>query len=107
MLSVQIPWYADIVNYLACRVMPFEFSYQQGRKLRTGCRLYIWDDPLLYRRGAYMIIRRCVQKQNRVVLWKNVMHHHMEDTLQETRQPRKFFNRDIISLLYSKTVLNG
>ena len=28
MLSVQTPWYADIVNYLACGVMPFEFSYQ-------------------------------------------------------------------------------
>ena len=28
MLSVQTPWYVDIVNYLACGVMPFEFSYQ-------------------------------------------------------------------------------
>ena len=27
MLSVQTPWYANIVNYLACEVMPFEFSY--------------------------------------------------------------------------------
>ena len=27
MLSIQTPWYADIINYLACRVMPFEFSY--------------------------------------------------------------------------------
>ena len=60
MLSIQTPWYADIVNYLACGVMPFEFSYQQMRKLRTDYRLYIWDDPLLYRRGADMIIRKCV-----------------------------------------------
>ena len=60
MLSVQTPCYADIVNYLACGVMPFEFSYQQRRKLRTNCRLYIWDDSLLYRRGGNMIIRRCV-----------------------------------------------
>ena len=59
-LSVQTPWYSDIVNYLACGIMPCEFSYQQKRKLRTYCRLYIWDDPLLYRRGADMIIRRCV-----------------------------------------------
>ena len=72
MLSVQTPWYADIVNYIACGVMPFEFSYQQRRKLRTDCRF-----------------------------------HHMEDTLQETRQPRKFSNHDFIGLLYSKIVLNG
>ena len=34
-LSFQLPWYADIVNYLACGVVPPEFSYQQKRKLKT------------------------------------------------------------------------
>ena len=28
LLSVHIPWYADIVNYLTCGVVPPEFSYQ-------------------------------------------------------------------------------
>ena len=50
LLSFQAPWYADIVNYLACGVLPLEFSYHHKRKLRTDCRFYIWDDPLLYRR---------------------------------------------------------
>ena len=27
-LSVQLPWYADIVNYLACGIMPPNFNYQ-------------------------------------------------------------------------------
>ena len=27
-LSVQLPWYADIVNFVACGVMSSEFSYQ-------------------------------------------------------------------------------
>ena len=26
-LSFQLPWYADIVNFLSCGVMPQEFSY--------------------------------------------------------------------------------
>ena len=60
MLSVQTPWYADIVNSLTCGIMPCEFSYQQQRKLRTDCRLFIWDNLLLHRRGADMIIKRCV-----------------------------------------------
>ena len=34
-LSFQSPWYVDIVNFLACGVMPPEFSYQQRKKLRT------------------------------------------------------------------------
>ena len=59
-LSFQLPWYVDIVNYLACGVVPPEFSYQQKRKLRTDNRYYTWDDPLLFKRGADMIIRRCV-----------------------------------------------
>ena len=59
-LPVKIPWYADIVNYLACGIMPPEFSHKQRRKLRTDNRFYSWDDPLLFKRGAYMIIRRCV-----------------------------------------------
>ena len=40
--------------------MPPEFSYQQRKKLRTDSRYYIWDDPLLFKRGADLIIRRCV-----------------------------------------------
>ena len=27
-VSVQVPWYADIVNYLACGIIPPKFSYQ-------------------------------------------------------------------------------
>ena len=34
-LSLQSPWYADIMNYLACGIMPPEFSYQQRKNLRT------------------------------------------------------------------------
>ena len=59
-LSFQLPWYVDIVNFLSCGVMPPEFSYQQRKKLRIDNRFYIWDDPLLFKRGVVMIIRRCV-----------------------------------------------
>ena len=64
-LSFQLPWYADIVNFLVCGVIPPEFSYQQRNKLRTGSRFYIWDDPLLFKRGANMIIKRCVSESEK------------------------------------------
>ena len=59
-VSDQSPWYANIVKYLACEKMPPDFSYQQKRKLRTDAIVYIWDDPLVFSRGADHIIRRCV-----------------------------------------------
>ena len=61
-LLVQISWYVDIVNYLAYGIMSLEFSHQQRRKLRTNSRFYIWNDSLLFKRGAYMVIKRCVPK---------------------------------------------
>ena len=48
------------MNYLACGIMPYEFSSQQKRKLRIDSRFYIRDDPLLFIKGADMIIRKCV-----------------------------------------------
>ena len=34
-------------------------------------------------------------------------YRHMDDTLQEREHPIKFSNKVFISLLYSKTILNG
>ena len=91
-LSFQSLRYADIVNFLACGVMPPEFSYQQRKKLRTDSRFYIWDDPLLFKRGADMISGGVCQKMNKAEFYMNVMHHHIEDILQETKQPTRFSN---------------
>ena len=44
---------------------------------------------------------------SKVELLISVMHHHMEDTLQETEQPRKFSNQVFTSILYLETILNG
>ena len=106
-VSVQTPWYADIVNFLACGLMPPEFNYQQRRKLRTDAKFYIWDDPLPFRRGAYQIIRDVYQRQNKLELWIDVIHHHMENTLQETEQLRKFSSQVFIGQLCLKIVMNG
>ena len=44
---------------------------------------------------------------SKVELLIYVMHHHMEGTLQEIEQPRKFSNQVFTGLLYSEIVLNG
>ena len=47
-LSFHSPWYADIVNFLACGVMPPEFSYQQRKKLRNDNRFLISTQKVLF-----------------------------------------------------------
>ena len=51
-----------------------------------------------------MIIRRCVPESEQ---GKILYECHMEDILQETKQPIKFSNQVFISLPYSKIVLSG
>ena len=106
-VSFQIPWYVDIVNYLACGVVPQEFSYQQKRKLRTDSRYYIWDDPLLFKRGADMIIRRCVQESEQGKILNECHASHMEGIFLEKEQLTRYYNLDFIGPLSSEIVLNG
>ena len=46
------------------------------------------------------------QRQNKLELWINAIHHHMKDTLQETKQLRKFSSQDFIGQLYSEIATN-
>ena len=62
-MNIKLPWFADMVNYLACGVMPPDFNFQHKKKLRHEARYFIWDDPILFKRGAYQAIRRCVHEE--------------------------------------------
>ena len=37
-INKRVPWYADIVNYLTCEVLPLFLDYHQKKKL-------FWDEP--------------------------------------------------------------
>ena len=106
-VSFQIPWYADIVNYLAYGVVPQEFSYQQKRKLRTDNKYYIWDDPLLFKRGANMIIRRCMPESEQCKILNECHASPYGGIFLEKEQLTRYSNLDFIGPLSSKIVLNG
>ena len=57
-----MPWFADYVNYLACKVLPPDLSPQQ-KKFLHDVKSYLWDDPLLFKMGANQVIRRCVSDE--------------------------------------------
>ena len=44
----KMPWYANIVNYLAIGEMPCDWSSQEKKKFLTEVKSFYWDDPYLF-----------------------------------------------------------
>ena len=49
LVDASLSWYANIVNYLACNVLPSELNSRQKKKFLHDVKCYQWDDPLLFR----------------------------------------------------------
>ena len=41
--------YADIINYLAKKILPPKLTYQMRKKFFSDLKYYIWDDHFLYK----------------------------------------------------------
>ncbi|XP_073153374.1 uncharacterized protein [Henckelia pumila] len=59
-VSTELPWYANIVNYLVTNGFPSEFSKAQKYKVRSDAKYYVWDDLYLWNHCTDQVIRRCV-----------------------------------------------
>ncbi|XP_075077339.1 uncharacterized protein LOC142164067 [Nicotiana tabacum] len=60
----EAPWYADIANYLASSIVPYELSSVQKKKVFRDCRMYFWDEPYLFRICIDNMIWRCIPEIN-------------------------------------------
>jgi hypothetical protein len=60
LVSTSTPWYADIANYLACGVVPPEYSSQQKKKFFKEVRRYFWNDPYLFKQCGDGLYWKCV-----------------------------------------------
>ena len=48
--SNELPWFADIANYLVSGTFPYGMDYRQRKKILHDSRFYYWEDLLLYKR---------------------------------------------------------
>ena len=64
MLTVDalLAWYADIVNCLACNVLPLELNPRQKKKFLHDVKCYQLDDPRLFHRCVDQVIWRCISE---------------------------------------------
>ncbi|XP_027071749.2 uncharacterized protein [Coffea arabica] len=61
-LNSQLPWYADLVNYLVTDNFPAGWPKSKRDKLKSDVKYFIWDDPYLWKRCADQVMRRCVSE---------------------------------------------
>ena len=54
------PWFADLMNYLAAKVVPTYLSSQQRKRFFDEVKPYYWEDPILYKHCVDQIILRCI-----------------------------------------------
>ncbi|CAM8923520.1 unnamed protein product [Rhodiola kirilowii] len=69
--NAPTPWYADIVNFKACEVLPPNMNYNQKKKFVHDARRYYWDEPHLFKLCSDGIYRKCVADKD----IEGVLHH--------------------------------
>ncbi|CAM8943524.1 unnamed protein product [Rhodiola kirilowii] len=66
-----LPWYADMVNFVVCGIIPRDMNQHQKRKFLSETKRYYWDEPFLYRLCADGIYRTCVTEEE----MRNILYH--------------------------------
>ena len=70
-INTSLHWYVDILNFIACKVLPPKLNSQQRKKFLYDVKFYQWDDPLLFRRCADQVVRRCVSE----IKYEEILNH--------------------------------
>ena len=61
-ISLYVPWFANLVNYIVTGLIPEHMSSFQAQKLKREAEHYIWDEPYLWRLCNDQVIRRCISE---------------------------------------------
>ena len=97
------PWYADIVNYLATRQLPADWTKQDQYRFFAQVQYFFWEEPYLLNIVQTKLLDDAYQKRNRGVCSAFAMTLHAEDTSVPARLQRRFFKVGFIGPLCSKT----
>ncbi|XP_070053897.1 uncharacterized protein [Nicotiana tomentosiformis] len=64
----EVPWFADLANFLVSGIIPDEFYSNQRKKLKQDCQDYYWDKPYLFLIFTDGVIRRWVSDEEQNVI---------------------------------------
>ena len=58
-----VPWFANLVSYLACGIVPLDMNSHQRKRFFSEVKSYFWEEPCLYKACEDGLIRRCVTEE--------------------------------------------
>ncbi|XP_059638711.1 uncharacterized protein LOC132280983, partial [Cornus florida] len=84
-----LPWFADIVNYLAVGKIPAHWSKQERDRFFSQVKHFFWEDPELFKYCPDQIIRRCIpetETSGQVEISNREIKHILEKTVRPDRK---------------------
>ena len=96
------PWFADLVNYLAVKVVPTHMSSQQRKGFFIEVKHYYREDPILDKHCIDQINRRCIPIDEMRQVLQHCTPWSMVDTLEEKGQHQRCCNQGFIGPPCSK-----
>ncbi|XP_075108914.1 uncharacterized protein LOC142180747 [Nicotiana tabacum] len=62
------PWHADYVNFIVSGVTSSELSPDGKRNFMNNVRLYLWDEPFLFKHCADQLVHHCAPEEMEDIL---------------------------------------
>ncbi|KAJ8774906.1 hypothetical protein K2173_019910 [Erythroxylum novogranatense] len=87
-VNEKLPWFADVVNYLATGLIPLDLNLSQKKKFLFDAKSYLWDEPLLFKRGPDQVIRRCIPEDESNGQ-AEISNREIKDILEKTVNPNR------------------
>ncbi|XP_070015483.1 uncharacterized protein [Nicotiana sylvestris] len=67
-LIKEVPWFADLANFLVSGIIIEEFTSNQKKKIKRDYKYYYWDESYLFKIYTDGVIRRCVPEEEQSVI---------------------------------------
>ncbi|KAL6332560.1 hypothetical protein AAG906_008980 [Vitis piasezkii] len=102
--SIKLPWFANIVNYLATGELPSEWNMETKKYFLSRAKHYAWDDPYLYKFCPDQIMRRCVPEDEQQDILRMCHEGACGGHFASRKTSEKFYKVDSIGQLCSRIV---
>lgn len=104
-ISNNLPYYADIVNYLVAKFISKDIDSYAKEKLIVEFKKYIFDDPYLYQLCLNGMLRTCIPRESIGTILEECRMRSVGGHYWFTEIAAKISNPVIIGLIFLLTLM--